>query len=84
MDQEFRWGDPYTDLQAQNVQDGSVSYYNFDWGESVRSLDEECEEECRRPCTGCKPECGCTEQENICQDTPLDGSEQIQYEIVQE
>lgn len=31
MNQDFQWGNPYDDLGAENVQNGNVSYYNFEW-----------------------------------------------------
>lgn len=85
MNQDFQWGDPYTDLQAQNVQDGSVSYYDFDWGENVRSIEEDCEDTCRHPCAeSCMPKCDCTQCEDNGETVAAENPDEIEYEIVQE
>lgn len=41
VEQYFRWNSPYDDLGAMNVQDGSVDYSDFRWGEPVDPVDEE-------------------------------------------
>lgn len=41
MEQYFRWNNPYDDLGAMNVQDGSVDYSDFRWGEPVDLVEED-------------------------------------------
>ncbi len=41
MDQYFRWNSPYDDLGAMNVQDGSVDYSDFRWGEPVDPIEQD-------------------------------------------
>lgn len=85
MNQDFQWGDPYTDLQAQNVEDGSVSYYDFEWGENVRSIETEQEDACNRPCIGsCVPDCDCAQSESSCETNLTESPDKSEYEIVQE
>lgn len=49
MNQDFQWGNPYDDLGAENVQDGDVSYYNFDWDNTLPNDDAVNENNARAP-----------------------------------
>ena len=55
MDEPFIGGNPYTDPEAQNVTDGSVDYYDFNWGDPVHYDESEMEPNvynCDSGCTG--------------------------------
>lgn len=55
MAEHFIGGNPYTDPAAGNVKDGSVDYYDFDWGSAVIYAAEE------ETGTGCATASACGE-----------------------
>lgn len=73
---ELRYaGNPYTDIEAGNVRDGSVDYHDFDWGEAVYHPDET--QTGGESCTICTESCTAPQQEN-------DAEQAQDYEIVNE
>ena len=74
MQTDFVWNDPYTDVGARNVTDGSLDYYDFQWGSSAKA-DPENERPAQPGC--CCPDRGETITEAADPDVPG-------YEIIAE
>ncbi|MCI2047635.1 MAG: hypothetical protein LKJ90_07965 [Faecalibacterium sp.] len=60
MAEIFIGGNPYTDPEANNVTDGSVDYYDFNWGDPVFHDESEmetnvinCDSTCPTPTSAC-------------------------------
>ena len=73
---------PMPDPQSGDVTDGSVDYYDFEWGETVHHVEDEMNREL--PCFGCS---GCNGGEaptGECGDNQPHQVDENEYEMIEE